>query len=135
MRYLKKITILFLLSYYSLGIVLFPMCDFSTIQDFPKIYQHCKTTEDPNLSIIDFFTEHVVDFDKFLEEKEPNSKEKPHQTQMHHISNSFVQVCTQQPSVITKLNCHNHFTEKKYSQYFNNYCFIFYNKILHPPIV
>ncbi len=135
MRYLKKITILFLLSYYSLGIVLFPMCDFSTIQDFPKIYQHCKTTEDPNLSIIDFFTEHVVDFDKFLEEKEPNSKEKPHQTQMHHISNSFVQVCTQQPSVITKLNCPNHFTEKKYSQYFNNYCFIFYNKILHPPIV
>lgn len=124
-----------MLGYYSLGIFLFPMCDFSVIQDFPKIYQHCKTTEDPNLSIIDFFTEHVVDIDKFLDEKESDQNEKPHQNHIHHISNSFVQVITTQPTIIAKQIPYHHLAEKKYFKYFNNYSFIFNGEILHPPIV
>jgi hypothetical protein len=134
MNTLKKISILFLLSYYSLGIVFFPMCDFSVIQDFPKNYQHCKTTEDPNLTVIDFFTEHLIDFDKILDEKENDRNEKPHQNQFHHITTIFVQLVTQPQTTITKPLHFIQSTEKKYSKYLNNYCFIYQNKILHPPI-
>ncbi len=135
MRYLKKISLIFLLTYYSLGIVYFPMCDFSMIKDLPKIYQHCKLTEDANLTVVDFFTEHLIDFDKLLDEKETNHQEKPHQNQAQHISNSFVQVITAQPTTILKQFLYHRLSEKKYSKYFNNYSFIFNGEILHPPIV
>ena len=64
--FLKKATIILLLCYYSFAIIAFPMCDFSMIADLPEMYQHCKETEDKDLTAIEFLTDHVVDFDIFF---------------------------------------------------------------------
>lgn len=110
------------------------MCDFSMIKDLPEMYKHCKATEDPDLTLLDFFTEHLVDFDKIFENEEHEKGEKPHQTQMHHSLSCYVEVVTPQATFIEKKSkCHIP-VQKKYCNYQNNYSFTYNTDILHPPI-
>lgn len=111
------------------------MCDFSMVQDLPQMYQHCKETEDPNLSLLDFFTEHLVDFDEIFEKHEDDKSEKPHQSQTHQITSYCVQLITPHQTFIAKQFNYKNISVKEYCNYQNNYSFIFNGEILHPPIV
>ena len=112
------------------------MCDFSMIADMPEMYQHCKETEDKNLTAFDFITDHLIDFDIFFDVHENNSSEKPHQPQTHHITNFFVQLFSPQQIFTTKKqHFYNSFSQKTYSNYTVNYTFNFSSSIFHPPIV
>lgn len=111
------------------------MCDFSMMKDLPKMYQHCKQTEDPNLTVLDFFTEHLIDFDEFLEGHEEDKSEKPHQSHVNQITNYCVQLVTPQQTISNVKTYCEHTSQKKYCYYQNNYSFIFNGEILHPPIV
>lgn len=99
------------------------------------MYQHCKETEDPNLTVLDFFTEHLIDFDEFLEGHEEDKSEKPHQSHVNQITNYCVQLVTPQQTISNARTYCEHTSQKKYSNYQNNYSFIFNGEILHPPIV
>jgi hypothetical protein len=50
---LKLIGIIFF-SFYFFGNILLPLGDFSILPDLPKMYAHCKATEDKDLTLIEF---------------------------------------------------------------------------------
>ena len=57
------------------------MGDFSTLIHLPEMYSHCKETEDPNLSIINFVGEYLMNLDMIFEAHESEEEnDKPHQT-------------------------------------------------------
>ena len=58
----KGLTVLLLL-YYTFGSLILPDGDFSVLPDLPKMYQHCKETEHPDLTIFDFITDHLLNID------------------------------------------------------------------------
>lgn len=80
---LQSVIIVF---YFFSGSLLLPMGDFSTLCDLPKMYEHCKVTEDPDMDTPDFIIEHPFDIDGLLGIKETHDEhEKPHQPmQFHH---------------------------------------------------
>jgi hypothetical protein len=110
------------------------MCDFSMVKELPKMYQHCKETEDPNLTVLDFFTEHLIDIDEIFEGHEEDKSEKPHQSQINQIATYCVQIATPQQTLSTLRTHCECIPQKKYSNYQNTYSFIFSGEILHPPI-
>jgi len=131
---LKKAVIIFLTLYYGFATVFFPMSDFSMVKELPKMYQHCKETEDPSLTILDFFTEHLIDIDAVFEGHEEDKSEKPHQNQISQITTYCVQITTPQEAVNNSKTYFQDKEQKKYCNYQNNYSFIFNGEILHPPI-
>ncbi|MFM2225480.1 MAG: hypothetical protein RJA07_1682 [Bacteroidota bacterium] len=66
------------LAYHLFGNLCLPMGDYSMLADLPKMYQHCKATEDAELDVFDFITDHLLNFDTVFEIHEDG--EKPHQT-------------------------------------------------------
>ncbi len=83
-----KLSSIIVAIYFLSGSLLLPMGDFSTLCDLPKMYEHCKVTEDPDMDIPDFITEHLLDIDGLLGiNEEHDENEKPHQpVQFHHQS-------------------------------------------------
>jgi hypothetical protein len=76
---------LILFSYFLSGTLLLPQGDFATLPDLPKMYAHCKETEDHDLDIPDFIEEHLLMMDDLMGEP-PEPDDKPHQpVQFHHI--------------------------------------------------
>ena len=62
-----------------------PEGDFSVLPDLPKMYADCKATEDPDMNIPDFITEHLLEVDGLFGQDKTEPDEKPHQpVQFHH---------------------------------------------------
>ena len=101
---MTKFFAIILLSYHLFGTMCLPMGDFSMMADLPKMYQHCKATEDKDLTIVDFLTDHLVDVDCFFDAHEQD-EQKPHQ------SSSFSHVA-QQINFTTPVVDYLFFTEK-----------------------
>jgi len=81
---MQKLFGIVLLFYFVSGTLLLPQGDFSTLPDLPKMYAHCKETEDHDLNIPDFISEHLFMMDDLLGEQ-PEPDDKPHQpVQFHH---------------------------------------------------
>ncbi len=60
-----------------------PMGDFSVIAELPGMYKCCKATEDKDLNVLEFFTEHVSGMGQLLEgiehdEEQDEANDKPH---------------------------------------------------------
>jgi len=75
---MKQAAAVFILSYFFLGSFILPQGDFSVLPQLPKMYQHCKLTEDPDMNIFDFVTDHLLDFDSAFGIHETEENEKPH---------------------------------------------------------
>ena len=56
------------------------MGDFSTVAHLPEMYAHCKETEDPDLNILDFVGEHLMNLDGIFEPHGEADDDKPHET-------------------------------------------------------
>ena len=83
-----KFFAIILLSYHLFGTMCLPIGDFSMMADLPKMFQHCKATEDADLDIFDFVTDHLMDFDSVFDIHEQG--EKPHQS--NAVSHTIQQV-------------------------------------------
>ena len=82
---MKKLLGLILFSYFLMGTLLLPQGDFATLPDLPRMYAHCRDTEDHDLTIPDFIEEHLFMMDDLMGEL-PEPDDKPHQpVQFHHI--------------------------------------------------
>jgi hypothetical protein len=58
------------------------MGDFAMLKDLPEMYRHCKATEDKDLNVFEFLTEHVSPIGQLMEGTEHESEEdgdKPHE--------------------------------------------------------
>ena len=114
----------------------FPMCDFSMVKDIPQMYQHCKATEDKDLTAFDFITDHLIDFDCIFDSHDENNEQKSHQSNINHRLTFTVQLNTtpttivivQKQAIAIAKNTPNFF-------YSNNYSFTHSLCVFRPPIV
>ena len=82
---MKRIATILFLAYYSFGTFCLPQGDFSAIADLSKMYAHCKATEDNDMTLIDFITDHLVNIDGLFDKHDNGDKQKPHSpVQFHH---------------------------------------------------
>src|ERR1700722_15030225 len=82
---MQRLLGIILFSYFLSGTLLLPQGDFSTLPDLPRMYAHCKETEDHDLDIPDFIEEHLLMMDDLMGEP-PDPQDRPHQPiQFHHI--------------------------------------------------
>ena len=96
---MQKLFGIVLLFYFVSGTLLLPQGDFATLPDLPKMYTHCKETEDHDLDIPDFITEHLFMMDDLLG-GQPEPDDKPHQPVQFHHTYSPVTIAIRQILVI-----------------------------------
>jgi hypothetical protein len=123
--------IIALLVYYLVGTICLPMGDFSFTTDLPKMYHHCKTTEDKDLTPLDFVTDHLMNLDGIFDRHCNGDHQKPHsfpllqhQPAQNVFVFQFVIDCCFQPDQVFK---------KKSFFYRSFYKSHYYSKIFHPP--
>lgn len=96
---MKHITTILFLAYYSFGTFCLPQGDFSAIADLSKMYAHCKATEDKDMTLIDFFTDHLINMDGLFDKHDNGDKQKPHSPVQFHHSPIQPTIVTQQLKV------------------------------------
>ena len=80
--------------YFSIGALLVPNGNLTAMSDLPKMYQHCKATEDKNMSLFDFLTDHVFNIDSLFDAHE-NDEQKPHKPfQTSQVGNNLSLFCS-----------------------------------------
>ena len=87
-----KIVFKIFVCFYSLGTLLLPMGDFSTLQDIPKMYQSCKEQEHHDMTPIDFITDHLINIDGIFDKHDNGDDQKPHKDfnfKLSHLNNSL----------------------------------------------
>ncbi len=88
-----KVFLSFFLVYWCFGMFISPEGDFSAVSDIPQQYKHCKETEDKDLTVIDFITDHLINVDCLFDEHKNGDEQKPHksfQYSQHSIISIFV---------------------------------------------
>jgi len=122
-----------LLIYYLSGTLLLPMGNFSAMLDLPEMYSHCKSTEDKDMTVVDFITDHLVNIDCILDKHDKGDEQKPHtpiplnhtQIQVVFTAQQFI-VSLIKPCII----------ENEYPVFIDNFYLSGYiPEIFHPPIV
>ena len=98
---LQKFFVALLLFYFAAGTLLLPQGDFAALPDLPKMYAHCKATEDSDLDIFDFVEEHLLMLDDLMGEI-PEPQDKPHQPVQFHHTFAPVTVAVRQQVAIAK---------------------------------
>lgn len=130
---LTRLISIALVTYYLLATFCLPQGDFSTIQDLPEMYAHCKATEDKDMTVFDFVTDHLINVDCLFDKHEKNDPQKPHAPiQLHH---QYVYYCTSLKEFKIE-ECYGSFIGKvvipaRQNLYLSDYSFSF----LKPPIV
>jgi len=69
---------IFLVIYYFLGSVFLPQGNFSVLPNLSEMYAHCKATEDKDMDLVDFITDHLVNFDGIFDDHDHGDEQKPH---------------------------------------------------------
>jgi hypothetical protein len=81
---LKKLTGIFLLTFYAFGIFCLPSGDFSMLSDLPAMYLHCKATEDNDMTTIYIITDHLVNINGIFDKHDNGEHQKPHTPNPSH---------------------------------------------------
>ncbi|MBL7800988.1 MAG: hypothetical protein JNL95_09720 [Chitinophagales bacterium] len=79
---MKRAINILVLAFYTIGTLCLPMGNFAMLKDLPEMYRHCKATEDRDLNVFEFITEHVSPIGQLIEGAEHESEEdgdKPHE--------------------------------------------------------
>ena len=61
-----------------------PGGDFSLLCQLPALYAHCKSAEDPDMNLLDFITDHLINIDGIFDKHLSNDDQKPHQPFQFH---------------------------------------------------
>jgi len=134
---MKIILAKFLIIFYSLGMIFLPMGNFSGLGDLQKMYEHCKVTEDKDMTPMDFITDHLINIDGLFDKHQNGDEQKPHKPfefSIHYPISLFIQ----------EFNCFDFKNSKtfvssyeiKISNYKNTlYFYHIIPSIFRPPIV
>jgi hypothetical protein len=74
---LKKVVNIFILAFYSFGTFCLLLGNFSMLQEIPEMYHHCKSTEDKDMTLLDFITGHLINIDGLFDKHEYRDEQKP----------------------------------------------------------
>jgi hypothetical protein len=77
-----------------MGNLLLPQGDFAALAELPAMYHHCKTTEDPDLNVVDFVIEHLLNI---TENDNTDEHELPHNPAPSHTVNPSFVYCITEP--------------------------------------
>ena len=83
---LRQFTAVLILSYFTFGTLFLPHGDFSSITQLPEMYRHCKSTEDKDMTPIDFITDHLINIDCLFDNHDHGDCQKPHSPFTFHHS-------------------------------------------------
>ncbi len=87
---LIRITSIFLLTYYLIGNLCLPQGDFSSLTELKEMYDHCKATEDHDMTVVDFITDHLINFDCLIDNHNKGDLQKSHTSlQYHHQAQNY----------------------------------------------
>jgi hypothetical protein len=88
--------------YFLAGNILLPLGDFAALAEMPQMYQHCKTTEDPDMDVLDFVTEHLLNLDNiFNKEEDTDGHELPHSPIPFHTNIASTFYFIPEPEIIS----------------------------------
>lgn len=123
---------IFLLVYYLFGILCLPQGDFSVLADLPRMYQHCKTTEDKDMTPLDFITDHLINIDGLFDKHNNGDEQKPHSpVPFHHSISQTIFINKLQAVLPTNAN----FNKNENTIYIDKlYFFNFTSFLFRPPI-
>ena len=134
---MKQICVIFLTVHFLFGALLLPDGNIMSVSDLPKMYQHCKATEDIDMTLFDFFTDHILNLDCLFDSHE-NDEQKPHKPfQTKQIQYNLGLVCSKSAPQIIHHNLETTLSKKLETIklhpvfYSNNYL----SCIFRPPIV
>lgn len=123
---------LFLLVYYLFGILCLPQGDFSALADLPRMYQHCKSTEDKDMTPLDFITDHLFNIDALFDKHSNDDEQKPHSPIQFHYPTSQTIFINKLQAILPSKSILN---KKENTQYTDKlYFFDYQSFIFRPPI-
>lgn len=64
--------------YFTCGTLLLPQGNFAALADLPHMYRHCKATEDKDMTLFDFVTDHLINIDGIFDKHINGDEQKPH---------------------------------------------------------
>ncbi len=108
------------------------MGDFSVLNDIPKMYQHCKATEDKDMTPFDFITDHLINIDCLFDKHENGDSQKPHAPYQYHHQSLFNYYPSQE--YLTSLSQKIKITSVTPIYKESIYCYNYYTYLLRPPI-
>ncbi len=128
---IRQFSAFLLVTYYCLGNLCLPIGDFATLSDIPSMYHHCKSTEDKDMTPIDFLTDHLINIDCIFDNHDNGDKQKPHSpVQYHHQQqNTFY---TQQHTIALKQFTTIRVILLKYVE--NAFLQSYFSAVFRPPI-
>ena len=96
------------------------------------MYQHCKTTEDPDMSPIDFITDHLINIDGLFDKHEKGDEQKPHLPMTVRHTNSIINyfIIFIRHDFALEQNGEWNFENKKEGNYYSDYN----SKVFKPPM-
>lgn len=124
-----------ILTFYSFGTLILPLGDFSTLQDIPEMYKHCKASEDRDMTVFDFVTDHLINIDGIFDKHNNGDQQKPHSpNQSHHVPQVITFQTISFISFVAKINYQ---TEKIVFAFRsdNSFSSEYITTIFRPPIV
>ncbi len=131
---MKVLFTLFII-YWSFGMFILPEGNFSALSDIPAQYQHCKETEDKDLTVFNFITDHLINVDCLFDAHDQGDEQKPHKPfpyNQHSITGIFLITkritFVQKAVAIPTKNVFDFPTA-------TNYSFNFLSSIFRPPVV
>lgn len=127
----------FFIAFYSLGTIFLPLSDFSLIKDLPAMYNQCKTTEDKDMTVVDFMTDHLINLDCVFDEHTNEDKQKPHKPFNNNKHQTLYKILSENSFFKTgDEGFIKNIKSTKINNFKNNlyfYSLIF--SIFHPPII
>lgn len=129
---MKKLVSISVLSYYFLGTILLPLGDFSVLTELPQMYDHCKSSEDLDMTPIDFITDHLLNIDGAFDKHDNGDKQKPHTPIQFHLTNIQCNIVIQH----IKIQAINAVVQRIELGFYHNimYSNDYFSDIFHPPI-
>ena len=133
----KKISLICLAAYFLVGQMLLPNSNFAVLPNLPAMYAHCQATEDKDLTVFDFITDHLINIDGVFDEHDNGDEQKPHKSfNFTHLSNTLSLISQRFDPQIIRTILSFSVADKDIlpvsRQFFyqSNYC----HSIFHPPI-
>ena len=87
--------------YFLTGTLLLPQGDFSALSQLRGMYNHCKTIEDPEMNVMDFVTEHLINLEGAEDNDGPGEHELPHNPIPFHTSTTSFFYCINEPGIVS----------------------------------
>lgn len=126
-----------LLAFYFTGAILLPLGDLSILPDLPNMYTQCKATEDKDLNVFEFITEHVSGIGQLVAGLEHDSGDdddgdKPHTPVQFHFQVQIIDCRV----VVVQLPCIKQYAQPAAALPMQSAAYVadYISKIFRPPI-